>query len=205
MELARSTDEKSPIHLTRSKKRTYVGRDECDRVDLDFRVDDRRRRTPFGDASHSNLNVVTSSSPAKRQKIPVKWIAQRDDDEENFSIGLHAAGLLADAQEQGQSSHVTPTKSRKPPEEEDPLTPTTNLKVLLSAISPALRDREAKRRKELVFDDQVEKERGFDDENKKAVEMTERIKRPEYSRKDKSLARLCSRWIMLQQIGRVIG
>ncbi|XP_062510488.1 transcription factor E2F7-like [Corticium candelabrum] len=72
---------------------------------------------------------------------------------------------------------------------------TRRSKVLLSAISPALRDREAKRRKELVFDDQVEKERGFDDENKKAVEMTERIKRPEYSRKDKSLARLCSRFL----------
>jgi hypothetical protein len=102
------------------------------------------------------------------------------------------------AEELSNASCSTPTKSRQPPIEDDPLTPTTNLKVLLSAISPALRDRESKRRKGLIFSDDVnEGEKKPTDSDDQIEKAKNKQKRPEYSRKDKSLAKLCSRFLDL--------
>ena len=136
-----------------------------------------------------------SNSPAKRPKRSIRSMDDGEGNKENSSIGLSAAGLLVSAEELANASCSTPTKTRQPPIEDDPLTPTTNLKVLLSAISPALRDREAKRRKGLIFADNVnEEEKKPTDSDHETGKAKDKQKRPEYSRKDKSLARLCSRF-----------
>lgn len=77
--------------------------------------------------------------------------------------------------------HSTPTKiaSVEKTTCDDPLTPTANLKMLMSVVSPAIRDRD-KKKKDLFVN------RTF-----KAEVIDEK---PIYSRKDRSLGLLCQRW-----------
>lgn len=81
--------------------------------------------------------------------------------------------------------HATPTKVSPVASTpcDDPLTPTANLKMLMSVVSPAIRDRDEKRRDLFV-------------ENQANCIVSEEliIEKPNgYSRKDKSLGLLCHR------------
>ena len=78
--------------------------------------------------------------------------------------------------------YTTPTKiaSVEATPCNDPLTPTTNLKMLMSVVSPAIRDRDEKKKDLFVTNEPTD-----------AV-----IAKPNaYSRKDKSLGLLCQRYI----------
>ncbi|XP_046844478.1 uncharacterized protein LOC124438390 isoform X2 [Xenia sp. Carnegie-2017] len=80
--------------------------------------------------------------------------------------------------------HSTPTKiaSVEKTTCDDPLTPTANLKMLMSVVSPAIRDRDEKKKDLFV-------NRTF-----KAEVIDEK---PIYSRKDRSLGLLCQRFLAL--------
>ena len=86
---------------------------------------------------------------------------------------------------------------------DEPVTPMANLKLLLTAISPALRDREETRRRNLskefvaaaavAEDEEEEDEENEEDEEDAPQGKSKKASMGQYSRKDKSLAKLCSK------------
>lgn len=190
-----STADRHPQGKPRPQKRHLQEQHRASLVESTTHMVDNGRTAPLAESRGSAKDEMLAS-PAKRPKRSRRRLAGGHEDKENTSIALSDAGLLASAVDVIDASYTTPTKSRQPQEDDDPLTPTANLKVLLSAISPALRDREAKRRKGLVFvDSEVEKKQTVSD--REVEKGKEKPKRLEYSRKDKSLARLCSRQVFL--------
>ncbi|XP_065837443.1 transcription factor E2F8-like isoform X2 [Oscarella lobularis] len=88
---------------------------------------------------------------------------------------------------------------------DEPVTPMANLKLLLTAISPALRDREETRRRNLskefvaaaavAEDEEEEDEENEEDEEDAPQGKSKKASMGQYSRKDKSLAKLCSKFL----------
>jgi transcription factor E2F7/8 len=187
----------------RRQKRSLASKDQDDPASVEpmaYGAAEESWTSLHTDSNCNSRSVLKgiSNNPAKRPKRSVRTSNDAEEGKENRSIGLSTVGLLMSAEELSNASCSTPTKSRQPPIEDDPLTPTTNLKVLLSAISPALRDRESKRRKGLIFSDDVnEGEKKPTDSDDQIEKAKNKQKRPEYSRKDKSLAKLCSRFLDL--------
>ncbi|XP_032226516.2 transcription factor E2F7 isoform X2 [Nematostella vectensis] len=174
-------------------------------------------------ARHSSLAEITTISNNCKTSPLAKSQLSVDEGDLQKSVSLELDSVLDVAVRSNQPSGTkmqlksrvpsTPTKqqpeSRTPSKHstDEPLTPTANLKMLVSAASPAIRDREIKKRELFtdspgspavvpsfalpVFDSKVVIRNG----SFTRVEMENGSEKIAISRKDKSLGLLCQRFL----------
>ncbi|EDO29063.1 predicted protein [Nematostella vectensis] len=174
-------------------------------------------------ARHSSLAEITTISNNCKTSPLAKSQLSVDEGDLQKSVSLELDSVLDLAVRSNQPSGTkmqlksrvpsTPTKqqpeSRTPSKHstDEPLTPTANLKMLVSAASPAIRDREIKKRELFtdspgspavvpsfalpVFDSKVVIRNG----SFTRVEMENGSEKIAISRKDKSLGLLCQRFL----------
>ncbi|CAB4029816.1 transcription factor E2F7-like, partial [Paramuricea clavata] len=143
---------------------------------------------------HGSLAELSTIAVTEKQALDRQENSQCSDssessatvDVENDSQGQQFGCL---SQNLGAQLEVHSTPTKVPTVENtpcnDPLTPTANLKVLMSVVSPAIRDRDEKKRDLFVNN---------------AGNMTDEVvieKPNSYSRKDKSLGLLCQRFLAM--------
>eukprot|EP00118_Oscarella_pearsei_P005382 m.24701 g.24701 ORF g.24701 m.24701 type:complete len:737 (+) comp28673_c0_seq3:20-2230(+) len=179
----------------------------------------RPTKRPLAGTNHylSNFKETTIHEESKSEQSPLKRFPEAWMNEQ--ATESSPKRLRPFSGQENESGEVeTETNPVKSPEKEDPLTPMANLKILLTALSPALRDREESKRRNLTREFLASA--GDDDENdeKQEEDALKSEKPSDYSRKDKSLAKLCTKFlegydreenagkrIFLDEVGRRLG
>ncbi|XP_056131731.1 transcription factor E2F7 [Lampris incognitus] len=159
------------------------------------------------------LTLKDLSSPRKGCKVDLDEDGRENDQKENICaewrrstpMKAESAVLLGRKAPTPDLSHITPIKHPDKASSAEPLTPTANLKVLISAASPDIRDREMRKglfrpieneRETPAMADMVEVTGMESSCQFETVEEDEDVeKKP--SRKQKSLGLLCQKFLAL--------
>lgn len=125
------------------------------------------------------------SSPRSKIRIPL----------EDSDVTVDNAMDNIDTDQNNNSQPVTPTKPKE--EAEAPLTPTANLKMLFSAVSPEIRKMQSKLKEEAnaqqVAEESNQDANDFDNEILCSSQESDSGKPTTGSRKEKSLGLLCQK------------
>ncbi|XP_041352184.1 uncharacterized protein LOC121370784 [Gigantopelta aegis] len=166
--------------------------EECDDdIKLDHRI-------PFSEnMDHSDINVRTSNVDCNQQSYKLFNSLNKENNENaNTMLSLKPRHLVErDVYDQNNNSRpVTPTNSGNSCSEEAPLTPTANLKMLFSAVSPEIR----KMQSQIAASQQECKSQDTNDYDFELLcssQESDNGKTSTNSRKEKSLGLLCRKFL----------